>query len=93
MLSIFAATCSFGHRDCVTMRLLLCFLQQVSALACTTICTTRKFFTIVYTATIKGNALTQEQWVGASLVMGGLVFDMATKQSKPKKKLQDAKAK
>lgn len=57
---------------------------KVSALACTTMCTTRKFFTIVYTATVKGNSLTEHQWVGAGLVMGGLLFDMVTKRKKVK---------
>ena len=52
---------------------------KVSALACTTMCTTRKFFTIVYTATVKGKSLNEQQWVGAVLVMGGLIFDKAAK--------------
>jgi UDP-galactose transporter B1 len=58
---------------------------KFGALSCTTICTTRKFFTIVYTATVKGNPLSQEQWVGAVLVMGGLLLDMITKNKNKKK--------
>ena len=56
-------------------------------LVCTTITTTRKFFTILISVLMNPeNSLTNAQWGGVALVFGGLTGELAKKYSSKKKK-------
>ncbi|OQS03560.1 Drug/Metabolite Transporter (DMT) Superfamily [Thraustotheca clavata] len=46
-------------------------IQRFSALTCTTITTTRKFFTILASVLVFGNALSYESWLGVAIVFTG----------------------
>ena len=50
---------------------------------CSIVTTTRKFFTIIISVLLLGNALTEQQWTGACLVFVGLSAD-AYMSSRPK---------
>ncbi|KDO33406.1 hypothetical protein SPRG_02213 [Saprolegnia parasitica CBS 223.65] len=57
-------------------------IQRFSALTCTTITTTRKFFTILASVLIFGNALSPQSWAGVAIVFAGLGIELTTKYAK-----------
>ncbi|CAK4170254.1 unnamed protein product [Aphanomyces euteiches] len=57
-------------------------VQRFSALTCTTITTTRKFFTILASVLYFGNALATQQWVGVGIVFTGIGIELTTKYAK-----------
>ncbi|KAH9129193.1 hypothetical protein AeMF1_000739 [Aphanomyces euteiches] len=57
-------------------------VQRFSALTCTTITTTRKFFTILASVLYFGNALATQQWVGVGIVFTGIGIELMTKYAK-----------
>ncbi|ETV80537.1 hypothetical protein H257_06794 [Aphanomyces astaci] len=57
-------------------------LQRFSALTCTTITTTRKFFTILASVMYFGNPLADQQWVGVGVVFTGIGIELTTKYAK-----------
>lgn len=59
-------------------------IQNFSALACTTITTTRKFFTILASVVMYGHVLSPVSWVGVLLVFLGLGVDLTGKYQKHK---------
>ncbi|DAZ94816.1 TPA: hypothetical protein N0F65_012843 [Lagenidium giganteum] len=54
-------------------------IQQFSALTCTTITTTRKFFTILFSVLWFGNQLTTMSWLGVGIVFVGLSWELSAK--------------
>ena len=54
-------------------------LTWYSSLVCTTITTTRKFFTILFSVLYFGHRFSREQWVAVALVFGGLFLSIATR--------------
>ncbi|ETW09809.1 hypothetical protein H310_00287 [Aphanomyces invadans] len=66
-------------------------LQRFSALTCTTITTTRKFFTILASVLYFGNKLADQQWVGVGVVFTGIGIELTTKYSKYGAKKADVK--
>jgi len=59
---------------------------------CSIVTTTRKFFTIIISVLLLGNALTEQQWTGACLVFVGLSID-AYFSSRPKQVASNAERK
>lgn len=57
-------------------------IQQFSALACTTITTTRKFFTILVSVVLYNHQLTKMSWIGVLLVFTGLIVELSSKYQK-----------
>jgi len=58
---------------------------------CSIVTTTRKFFTIIISVLLLGNALTSQQWSGAVLVFVGLSADAYLSSRSPKKETQRKK--
>eukprot|EP01027_Heterolobosea_sp_BB2_P017045 GEZU01024179.1.p1 GENE.GEZU01024179.1~~GEZU01024179.1.p1 ORF type:complete len:127 (+),score=40.94 GEZU01024179.1:176-556(+) len=54
-------------------------LRVFGALVCSTITTTRKFFTITFSVFLFGHTLSNLQWFGVCLVFGGLTWDIYAK--------------
>jgi UDP-galactose transporter B1 len=50
-----------------------------SSLVCTTITTTRKFFTILFSVLYFGHRFSMNQWIAVSLVFGGLYLSIVAK--------------
>merc|ERR1712183_998039 len=50
-------------------------ISEFGPLPCSIITTTRKCFTVLFSVIFFGNALTGQQWMGASLVFLGLFLD------------------
>jgi UDP-galactose transporter B1 len=57
-------------------------IKWFSALTCSTITTTRKFFTVLASVAYYGHQLQQQQWVGTGLVFLGLGIDLQKKYSR-----------
>nr|CCA17649.1 Drug/Metabolite Transporter (DMT) Superfamily putat [Albugo laibachii Nc14] len=57
-------------------------IQRFSALTCTTITTTRKFFTILFSVFWFGNQLTWVSWAGVAVVFLGLGGEITSKYQK-----------
>lgn len=57
-------------------------IQQFSALTCTTITTTRKFFTILFSVVWYGHELTGMSWAGVTIVFVGLGWELSSKYYK-----------
>lgn len=57
-------------------------IQQFSALTCTTITTTRKFFTILFSVVWYGHHLSGMSWVGVILVFVGIGWELSSKYHK-----------
>ncbi|KAF9800635.1 hypothetical protein SFRURICE_014066 [Spodoptera frugiperda] len=51
-------------------------VSEYGPLPCSVVTTTRKFFTVLMSVIIFGNALLPRQWLGAILVFAGLFLDM-----------------
>ena len=54
-------------------------ISHFSALVCTTVTTTRKFFTVLASVYYYGHALAPMQWLGATCVFGGLAVELRAK--------------
>ena len=54
-------------------------LRIFGALMTSTVTTTRKFFTILFSVIFFGHSLTSVQWIGVVLVFGGLSWDIYSK--------------
>jgi len=65
-------------------------VSEFGPLPCSLITTTRKFFTVLGSVLIFGNALANRQWAGAALVFTGLVLDGIYGKSKPKPEAKKA---
>jgi solute carrier family 35 (UDP-galactose transporter), member B1 len=61
-------------------------LTWFSSLVCTTITTTRKFFTILFSVFWFGHYFSKLQWVSVVLVFGGLYLSTATEESQSHQK-------
>lgn len=59
-------------------------IQQFSALTCTTITTTRKFFTILFSVVWYGHELSSTSWTGVTVVFVGLGWELSNKYAKYK---------
>ncbi|KAJ0398330.1 hypothetical protein P43SY_000775 [Pythium insidiosum] len=57
-------------------------IQQFSALTCTTITTTRKFFTILFSVLWYGHTLSAMSWIGVAIVFTGLGWELSSKYQK-----------
>lgn len=57
-------------------------IQQFSALTCTTITTTRKFFTILFSVVWYGHQLSAMSWTGVAVVFLGLGWELSSKYQK-----------
>ncbi|GAB9471348.1 Drug/metabolite transporter [Globisporangium polare] len=57
-------------------------IQQFSALTCTTITTTRKFFTILFSVVWYGHELSGMSWAGVTIVFVGLGWELSSKYQK-----------
>lgn len=57
-------------------------IQQFSALTCTTITTTRKFFTILFSVVWYGHELSPMSWLGVAIVFLGLGWELSSKYQK-----------
>ncbi|KAG2806371.1 hypothetical protein PC129_g16733 [Phytophthora cactorum] len=57
-------------------------IQQFSALTCTTITTTRKFFTILFSVVWYGHELSLMSWLGVAVVFIGLGWELSSKYQK-----------
>ncbi|KAL3666448.1 hypothetical protein V7S43_008696 [Phytophthora oleae] len=57
-------------------------IQQFSALTCTTITTTRKFFTILFSVVWYGHELSLMSWLGVAVVFLGLGWELSSKYQK-----------
>lgn len=60
-------------------------IQRFSPLMCTTITTTRKFLTILFSVWSFGHQFTAPQWSAIAFVFGGLYFAIVSKFSKAKR--------
>lgn len=60
-------------------------VTEFGPLPCSILTTTRKFFTVLISVFLFGNAMTKTQWIGTSLVFLGLTLDslFAKEKSKP----------
>lgn len=54
-------------------------IKTFGALVNTLICTTRKFFNILFSVILNGNPLLPAQWVAVALVFGGLISSSLSK--------------
>lgn len=54
-------------------------IKRFGALVNTLICTTRKFFNILFSVLLVGNPLLPTQWVAVALVFGGLIASSVAK--------------
>ncbi|XP_022709814.1 solute carrier family 35 member B1-like [Varroa jacobsoni] len=62
-------------------------VAEFGPLVCSIVTTTRKLFTVIASILLFGNALTERQWLGTSLVFAGLFLDgFFGKSSDPAKK-------
>ena len=75
-LAIFSACSALGQN------FIFLTIQRFSALTCTTITTTRKFFTILVSVAIFGHELTNTSWGGVVLVFAGLLVELYSKYQK-----------
>eukprot|EP00172_Hildenbrandia_rubra_P003423 Plantae.Rhodophyta-Hildenbrandia_rubra.ctg5487.p1 GENE.Plantae.Rhodophyta-Hildenbrandia_rubra.ctg5487~~Plantae.Rhodophyta-Hildenbrandia_rubra.ctg5487.p1 ORF type:complete len:361 (-),score=32.27 Plantae.Rhodophyta-Hildenbrandia_rubra.ctg5487:845-1927(-) len=57
-------------------------VRNFSALACTTITTTRKFFTILISILIYKHTLSSRQWVAVFMVFTGIIWEVIAKHRK-----------
>eukprot|EP00903_Cladosiphon_okamuranus_P014426 g13387.t1 len=61
-------------------------ISNFNPLVCTTITTTRKFFTIMCSVLLHGHPITSEQWGGVGMVFTGIGLEMRGKYQKNKEK-------
>ncbi|CAM9740108.1 unnamed protein product [Ascophyllum nodosum] len=54
-------------------------ISNFNPLVCTTITTTRKFFTIVFSVLLFGHTINSRQWGGVAMVFAGIGFEMQGK--------------
>ncbi|XP_044739906.1 solute carrier family 35 member B1 homolog [Chrysoperla carnea] len=68
---------------------ILLMVSEYGPLPCSIVTTTRKFFTVLGSVFIFGNALSFRQWFGAAAVFTGLFLDTIFGKSPPKKMATD----
>mmetsp|Transcript_5717 Transcript_5717/g.14937 ORF Transcript_5717/g.14937 Transcript_5717/m.14937 type:complete len:224 (+) Transcript_5717:37-708(+) len=79
----------FGLMSALGQNFIFYTVRNVSALACTTITTTRKFFTILISVLTYGHSLMATQWLAVAMVFSGIVWETVAKhQQKSKKKVE-----
>jgi UDP-galactose transporter B1 len=59
-------------------------ISNFNALVCTTVTTTRKFFTVLASVYYYGHSLGVMQWGGATMVFVGLAVELRTKYTRSK---------
>ncbi|RHY33498.1 hypothetical protein DYB32_001613 [Aphanomyces invadans] len=91
MAQIYQSLLFFSMCSALGQNFIYFTLQRFSALTCTTITTTRKFFTILASVLYFGNKLADQQWVGVGVVFTGIGIELTTKYSKYGAKKADAK--
>ena len=82
----------FGLASALGQNFIFYTITGPGPLACTTITTMRKFFTILYSVIqYPDNSFSFEQWCGVVLVFGGLGAEIYHKATKKKSKEEDPK--
>jgi len=82
----------FGLASALGQNFIFYTITGPGPLVCTTITTTRKFFTILFSVIqYPDNSFTREQWVGVGLVFSGLGAEIVEKAMKKRSKHHHAK--
>ncbi|RZC36614.1 UAA and/or TPT domain containing protein, partial [Asbolus verrucosus] len=74
-----------GLTQGVGQMFLYSMVSDFGPLVVSVVTTTRKFFTVLGSVIIFGNALSSRQWIGAVLVFSGLFLDAFFSKAAPKK--------
>ena len=75
---------AFGLVSALGQNFIFYTVRNFSALACTTITTTRKFFTILISILIYKHTLSTRQWVAVVMVFTGIIWEVVAKHQKKK---------
>mmetsp|Transcript_27601 Transcript_27601/g.36206 ORF Transcript_27601/g.36206 Transcript_27601/m.36206 type:complete len:372 (+) Transcript_27601:95-1210(+) len=85
-IAVFSITSALGQN------FIFFTVSQFDPLVCTTITTTRKFFTVLFSVVMFGHKLSRNHWIAVSLVFAGLTGEVYGKYEKKRKaKLAAAK--
>merc|ERR1719464_1193828 len=60
-------------------------ISTFDPLVCTTVTTTRKVFSVLYSILMKGHQMNAQGWTGVSMACGGILLELEEKYSKNKK--------
>merc|ERR1719162_1940303 len=60
-------------------------ISQFDSLVCTTVTTTRKVFSVLYSILMKGHQLNGQGWGGIAMACGGILGELEEKYSEGKK--------
>ena len=78
---------TFGFASAVGQNFIFITVSEFGPLMCSIMTTTRKFFTILGSVVLFGNALNSRQWIGTAVVFTGLIlndrFGKTVKVEKP----------
>merc|ERR1711865_1142644 len=60
-------------------------ISKFDSLVCTTVTTTRKVFSVLYSILMKGHVLNEQGWAGIAMACGGILGELEEKYSEGKK--------
>mmetsp|Transcript_21072 Transcript_21072/g.51474 ORF Transcript_21072/g.51474 Transcript_21072/m.51474 type:complete len:334 (+) Transcript_21072:80-1081(+) len=81
----------FGVMSALGQNFIFYTVRNISALACTTITTTRKFFTILISVILYKHPLKATQWLAVAMVFTGIIVETISKHSSGRRKLTSNK--
>jgi len=94
--AIFVDILKFAACSAVGQAFIFYTISNFDPLICTTVTTTRKIFSVLYSILAKGHLLNTQGWAGVAMACGGILGELEEKYSsskKPKKDKDDKKAK
>jgi len=83
--AIFKSVCQFAACSAVGQAFIFYTISTFDPLVCTTVTTTRKVFSVLYSILMKGHQMNAQGWSGVAMACGGILGELEEKYSKSKK--------
>merc|ERR1711953_1501686 len=83
---IFVAIVKFALCSALGQAFIFFTISSFDPLVCTTVTTTRKVFSVLYSIFAKGHQLNMQGWVGVSMACSGILGELEEKYSASKSK-------
>eukprot|EP00419_Tripos_fusus_P000087 CAMPEP_0172685278 /NCGR_PEP_ID=MMETSP1074-20121228/20128_1 /TAXON_ID=2916 /ORGANISM="Ceratium fusus, Strain PA161109" /LENGTH=321 /DNA_ID=CAMNT_0013504393 /DNA_START=35 /DNA_END=1000 /DNA_ORIENTATION=- len=83
--AIFKNILQFAACSAVGQAFIFFVISTFDPLVCTTVTTTRKVFSVLYSILMKGHQMNAQGWTGVSMACGGILLELEEKYSKNKK--------
>merc|ERR550525_1030203 len=89
--AIFQSVIIFAACSAVGQAFIFFTISSFDPLVCTTVTTTRKVFSVLYSILAKGHAMNLQGWTGVAMACGGILGELEEKYSASKKTKVDKK--